>query len=253
MRGKLGIALLLAAGSAAGSVALVAQARTPTALARSVPYESCFKQSAAKYNLSAVLLQAVAATESNFNPNAISPANAHGLMQIQWPGTAKHLGVRRVGQLYQPCKNIDLGARYLRELLDRYEGDERRALAAYNYGPGRIGQQGSIPDGAQGYVNRVRGHRLRLLGGGAKQPQPTLKVKTRKSGKTNKNQLVAKFSSRSRANRYARMLGKKVPSATFQVQRASEGPHAVLLTSGADGLSADDRIVLTSLGWRPAP
>lgn len=223
------------------------------AQAKSVPYQSCFKRSAANYNLTTVLLQAVAATESNYNPNARSHANAHGLMQIQWPGTARHLGVTRVGQLYQPCNNIELGARYLRELLDRYASDERRALAAYNYGPGRIATTGDIPTGAQKYVDRVFKHRMKLLGGSPKVAEASSRVNVGKNRKNSKKQLIASFSSRLRAQRYARILGEKVPAATFAVHRARLGQHGVMLTSAAGQLSADDRVLLSTLGWHPTP
>ena len=106
------------------------------------------------------LLLAVAATESNWDPTARSHANAHGVMQIQWPGTARHLGVRRVSELYNPCLNIELGARYLRELLDSNDGDVARALASYNYGPTRINQSPTIPAGARKYVETVARHRV---------------------------------------------------------------------------------------------
>ena len=107
-------------------------AATPT-----YPFESCFRIASQMHHVPLDLLLAVAATESNWDPTARSHANAHGVMQIQWPGTARHLGVRRVSELYNPCLNIELGARYLRELLDSNDGDVARALASYNYGPTR--------------------------------------------------------------------------------------------------------------------
>jgi len=218
-----------------------------------VPYASCFERSAKSHDLSPTLLKAVGATESNYNPNARSHANAHGVMQIQWPGTAKHLGVRRLAQLYSPCKNIELGARYLRELLDKYQGDERRALAAYNYGPGRIKAKGALPSGAQKYVATVHRHRAALLQGGQSNTSvgrvKRASKKSSKAEKTSNNQLVATFSSRIRARRYLKLLQRKIPAAGFRVERARYGGHAVLLTSNSQGLTRDDRTLLTSLGW----
>jgi len=194
------------------------------------------------------LLQAVAATESGWDPNARSSANAHGLMQIQWPGTARHLGVRRLGQLYSPCTSIELGARYLRELLDKYDNNERRALAAYNYGPGRIKTTGKIPGGAQRYVNTVNRHK-RQLG------QPTVvRPRHQPAGKRQQlagkqQQKVAEFSSRSRADRFARLLRKRVSGATFSVARSSRTRYRVVLKPGERPLNTDEQTVLRSLGW----
>lgn len=203
----------------------------------SLPYLHCFNDASEKHSIPVVLLQAVVATESNWNPSARSHANAHGLMQIQWPGTAKHLGVRRVSQLYEPCTNIKLGTRYLRELLDRYNNDERRALAAYNYGPGRIATTGPIPRGAEKYVATVRRHRSSL------QDSRTPLLGTGK-------ERVAVFSSRMRAKRFATLLRQRVPRGTFAVSTVKPGRYELWLTKGLDQLNANDRIFLSSLGWR---
>ena len=86
-------------------------------------------------------------------------------MQILWPGTAKHLGIHRLSELYDPCTNIDAGARYLRELLATYDGNMHLALAAYNYGPGRIDRSGyNIPDGAAWYSGYIYRHLNYVLG-----------------------------------------------------------------------------------------
>ena len=92
------------------------------------PHSTCFKAAALQYDLPETLLLAVARGESDFEPTARSRANAHGVMQILWPDTARHLGIFRLSQLYDPCTNIDAGARYLRELLGRYEGNLHLAL-----------------------------------------------------------------------------------------------------------------------------
>jgi hypothetical protein len=102
------------------------------------PFADCFRQSAERYDLPQALLLAVARGESNFDQRARSSADAYGVMQILWPQTARHLGVDDRHSLLDPCINIDAGARYLRELLGRYDGDLHRALAAYNYGPARV-------------------------------------------------------------------------------------------------------------------
>ena len=125
------------------------------------PYEHCFRQSAREFDLPLTLLLAVARGESDFDPKARSKANAYGLMQILWPGTAKHLGINRLKDLHDPCTNVQGGARYLRELLDRYRGDLHLTLAAYNYGPKRIrvGALGNtIPKGARWYSGYIYRH-----------------------------------------------------------------------------------------------
>lgn len=132
------------------------------------PYENCFRRSAAIHGLPVTLLLAVARGESDFNPRAVSRANALGLMQILWPGTAHHLGIYRRAELFQPCKNVDAGARYIKELLIDYGGDLHRTLAAYNYGPSRIPVKGShIPNGASWYSGYIYQHLAYVLGNGA--------------------------------------------------------------------------------------
>jgi hypothetical protein len=135
-----------------------------------VPFESCFEDAAAAQGLPVALLVAVARGESNFDPDAVSSANARGLMQIQWPETGRHLGFRQVAELHQPCRNVDAGARYLKELLGRYGGDLHLALAAYNYGPGRIRAGGDLPAGAAWYSGYIYRHLQYVLGAGGAEP-----------------------------------------------------------------------------------
>jgi hypothetical protein len=135
------------------------------------PYSSCFASAAAAHDLPLTLLLAVARGESDFEATARSRANAHGVMQILWPVTARHLGIHRLSQLYEPCTNIEAGARYLRELVDRYEGNLHLALAAYNYGPGRIPVNAvDIPNGAEWYSGYIYRHLDYVLGDGSGRP-----------------------------------------------------------------------------------
>ena len=136
------------------------------------PYETCFRSAALAYDLPFTLLLAVARGESDFEAEARSKANAHGVMQILWPTTAQHLGIYRLSELYEPCTNIDAGARYLREMLDRYAGDIHLALAAYNYGPNRIPVSGEdIPSGAVWYSGYILRHLQYVLGDGVSLPE----------------------------------------------------------------------------------
>ena len=136
------------------------------------PYAHCFKRAAAAQKVPETLLLAVARGESDFKPGARSDANAYGLMQILWPGTAKHLGLNRLSDLLEPCTNVEAGARYLKELLERYQGNLHRALAAYNYGPSRIPVSGGkLPDGAVWYSSYILRHLDYVLHGSRKRPR----------------------------------------------------------------------------------
>ena len=131
------------------------------------PYAACFQRAATAHALPETLLLAVARGESNFEPAARSRANAIGLMQILWPVTAQHLDLVQLSEVLDPCTNIDAGARYLKELLARYDGDLHRSLAAYNYGPARIPVSGGpLPEGAVWYSAYILRHLDFVLHGG---------------------------------------------------------------------------------------
>ena len=118
------------------------------------PYRELVEAAAARYRVDADLITSVIAVESNFDPKALSPKNARGLMQLL-PETAERLGVQNI---YDPKENIEAGTRYLRELLQRYNNDLALALAAYNAGPERVQQYGRVPPFPEtlSYVRRVK-------------------------------------------------------------------------------------------------
>ena len=95
---------------------------------------------AARYDLSPALMEALVWQESRWNAAATSPKGAHGLAQLM-PGTARQLGVDQ----RDPAANLEGGARYLRQQIDRFGGDLEKALAAYNAGPGRVQKAGGVP------------------------------------------------------------------------------------------------------------
>jgi len=114
--------------------------------------EQLANAAAAKYGLPPSLVRSVMKAESGFQPRAVSPKGAVGLMQLM-PGTARTLGVNP----YDPAENVDAGTRYLRTLLEKYNGGLRHALAAYNAGPDAVEKHGGVPPFAEtlDYIRRV--------------------------------------------------------------------------------------------------
>ena len=110
------------------------------ALAVPAPYATKIGELAARFDLSPALLEAVVWQESRWRANAVSPVGARGLAQLM-PSTAREMGV----DPDDPFANLEGGARYLRQQLDRFDGDVEKALAAYNAGPGRVVAAGGIP------------------------------------------------------------------------------------------------------------
>lgn len=111
------------------------------------------REVAARHGVSPSLVQAVIRVESAFNPLALSPKGAQGLMQLM-PRTASGLGVENA---FDPKQNIEGGVRHLRYLMDRYPGRLHLALAAYNAGEGAVNSHGGVPPYAetQHYVRKV--------------------------------------------------------------------------------------------------
>jgi soluble lytic murein transglycosylase-like protein len=116
------------------------------------------RQHATNHRVRPDLVRAVIQVESAFNPRALSPKGAMGLMQLM-PATAKQFGVI---DPFNPAENIRAGVSYLRQLLDRYDHNEQLALAAYNAGPGAVDKYGSkVPPykETQNYVLKITGIR----------------------------------------------------------------------------------------------
>lgn len=121
----------------------------------SAPYDRLIRNTADSFDVDPALVKAVVATESNFEPRAVSKVGAQGLMQLM-PETARAMGVRRP---FAPSENIRGGVRYLRSLLDRFEQLDL-ALAAYNAGPEAVVRHGGIPPypETKAYVAKVLSH-----------------------------------------------------------------------------------------------
>ena len=130
--------------------------RVPTAACPPMETDEVDKlvKSAAGHNdIAPELIKAVMHQESAFHPCAVSTAGAMGLMQLM-PATADTLGV---ADPFAPDQNVEAGAKYLKQLLEKYHGDRRLALGAYNAGPGRVDQAGGIPEIPEtlDYVQRI--------------------------------------------------------------------------------------------------
>jgi len=201
------------------------------------PFERCFKSASEKYSLPLSLLLAVSRGESNFNPRAKSDRNCHGLMQILWPQTARHLGIYKLEALYDPCTNILAGARYLREMLDRYDGNLHLTLAAYNYGPNRIrknSDSGSIPQGAQWYSGYIYHHLKHILRGAT-----TSTVASGSGGRLRYNPKqhleIITFTKPYRAAGFYQYLKERAPGLNLDWYRMGLGRYQVVM------LYADER------------
>jgi len=183
---------LLASGSARGDVKLVRQAdgravifnnigsgwkvagKAPTdayLLARrdaATAFDEIVREHSERERVDPKLVKSVMLVESNFNPRAVSPKGARGLMQLM-PATARRYGVTNS---FDPVQNIRGGVAYLSDLLDMFAGDVVRALAAYNAGEGAVQRHGGVPPYAETreYVRRA----MLVYGGDAGAAAPVL-------------------------------------------------------------------------------
>jgi soluble lytic murein transglycosylase-like protein len=115
--------------------------------------EPIIARASRQYGVDTNLIKAVIKAESGFNPRAVSSAGARGLMQLM-PATARGLGV---DDAFDPEQNVMAGTRFLRDLLDRYDGDIDATLAAYNWGPGNVDRHPDrLPRETRSYLTRVK-------------------------------------------------------------------------------------------------
>jgi hypothetical protein len=131
-------------------------------------YESLIQEASNRYGVDSSLVKAVIQQESEFNHQAVSPAGAKGLMQLM-DGTGRGFGVTNP---FDPKQNVDAGTHFLSNLIQKYNGNEGVALAAYNAGPGRVDRLGIkndqdlatklhlLPKETQAYVSQVFSHKM---------------------------------------------------------------------------------------------
>lgn len=210
------------------------------------PHQACFEASSARHDIPLSLLLAVARGESNFDPRAVSKADARGLMQILWPGTAKHLGIVDEARLFDPCTNVDAGARYLVELMQRYDGDVHLALAAYNYGPGRIAPDAVVvQEGAAWYSGYIYNHLRYVLG--------TASSEAARRAPANyadeKSQIIITFHDPRRAESFVSYLRDQVPQARLDWFDRGLGRYSVVLLYQDEREYASSREYLAASGF----
>lgn len=146
-------------------------------------YDPFIERVAAENGLTPELIKAVALVESAFDPHAVSPKGAQGLMQLM-PATAKQYGV---SDAFDPLQNLRAGATHLRRLLDEFDGDLTLALAAYNAGSGAVRRHGGVPNyrETREYVDKVRGrlgHTSRVTSSSRVAKGPAVRVVTAADG-----------------------------------------------------------------------
>lgn len=119
------------------------------------PYGELFFESGRRFSLNPDLLAAIARAESNFDPRAVSHKGARGLLQLM-PATAERFGISS-WELFDPERNLEAAARYLVFLVDEFEGDVHKVLAAYNAGEGAVRRYDGVPPfrETRSYVGRV--------------------------------------------------------------------------------------------------
>jgi Transglycosylase SLT domain len=142
--------LSLPAPDSSASISASSQMAKPTTV---IGLNDVVNSASANYHLDPDLVNSVIHAESGFNAHAVSPKGARGLMQLM-PSTASQLGV---ADAFDPQANVEGGSRYLRELLERYNFDLVKALAAYNAGPERVEQYQGVPPfrETRAYVARI--------------------------------------------------------------------------------------------------
>jgi SLT domain-containing protein len=149
--------LIRKSGSTRGIGEMVSERRVQSAMIDPESYDRLIRRTAAANKVDMALVKAVMHAESAFNPNAISPKGASGLMQLM-PETAERYGVE---DIFDPVQNVQGGVRYLRDLLVMFKNNHRLAIAAYNAGENAVFKYKGIPPYSETrqYVRKVMNYR----------------------------------------------------------------------------------------------
>jgi soluble lytic murein transglycosylase-like protein len=193
-------------------VASVVPAAQPAALGTRVDLDQVVREASARRQLDPDFVTSVIKAESNFYPRAVSPKGAQGLMQLM-PGTAAKLGV---SDPFDPRANVEAGTTYLSELLDLYNNDPIRALAAYNAGPQRVQQYHGVPPYRETklYIARIV-HDFNAKKAKKKVPVMTAQAPQRKTGSVGATHKTASGKATTATKEQKASLSEnRVPSAT---------------------------------------
>jgi transglycosylase-like protein with SLT domain len=184
--------------------------------------EELVQSTAARHGVNANLVRAVIETESGGNPSAVSRKGAVGLMQLM-PTTALELGVKN---MYSAEQNLEAGVRYLHTLLDRYNGDLDRALAAYNAGAGAVDRAGGVPKyrETREYVKKVTSNYLAADAG-----KPMSGMSAMHSG------LSAAAPSSTPSGTTGAAINTTVPAASAKAPVVAPPPNKIFKTTDAAG------------------
>ena len=149
-------------GSAAAESAVMPVEGAAESLPGNAGTDAIIEKASRRYGVDSELIKAIIKAESNFNPRAVSSAGAQGLMQLM-PATARGLGV---SDSFDPEQNVMAGTRFLKDMLRRYDGNLDEALAAYNWGPGRVDKHGTshLPRETRDYLAKVKGYYAQYVG-----------------------------------------------------------------------------------------
>jgi soluble lytic murein transglycosylase-like protein len=149
------------AGAGIGDGVAAISADDGGAAAAPASVDAIIQKASRRYGIDGGLIKAVIKAESDFNPRAVSPVGAQGLMQLM-PSTARGLGVT---DAFDPEQNVMAGTRFLKDMLQRYGGNVDEALAAYNWGPGNVDRHGTdrLPRETRTYLATVKGYYNRYV------------------------------------------------------------------------------------------
>lgn len=158
--------------SARGIGGLVSERRVQYAAMDPTTYDRLIKRTAAAHNVDVALVKAVMHAESAFNPNAISPKGASGLMQLM-PATAERYGVE---DIFDPVQNVQGGVRYLKDLMVMFKDNHRLVVAAYNAGENAVLRHKGIPpyNETRDYVVKVMRFKKQYTPAAAKNVKPAM-------------------------------------------------------------------------------